>query len=135
AVTGAADTAFGGNGVQSFGGTNTDQAYGVAVSGTRVYVTGAFQGSARVGGAGTAEASSSGSVDSFVLSMDAVTGAADTAFGGNGVQSFGGTNNDIAYGVAVSGTRVYVAGQFSGSAQVGGAGTAETSASSTDAFV
>lgn len=97
-ATGVANTAFGGNGVITFGGTGVAGASGVAVSGTRVYVVGGFQGSAQVGGAGTAEVSAGGSFDSdaFVLSLDAATGAADTAFGGNSVMTFGGTGDDRA---------------------------------------
>jgi len=54
-----------------------------------------------------------GNFDAFVIALDAVTGAAKAGFGTGGIQTFGGTLTDEAFGVAANGGTVYVAGHFS----------------------
>ncbi len=144
ATTGLAKPAFGLNssGVQTYGGsTGNDYAFGLAASGTTVYCTGYFGSTtAQIGGAGPS-VSKSGADDAFVIALDATTGAAQTAFGlsSSGIQTFGGTDEDIGSGVLVSGGTLYVTGSFaSASAKIGGTGPGISSAGSGgngDAFV
>jgi hypothetical protein len=111
----------------SGGGPGADQALGLAVSGSAVYVTGAFTGSAYL--AGTTLASAGGD-DMFVAKyIDNGT----TAANGWAVRG-GGTGADQGTALAASGTNVYVTGTFGpGSPQVGG--IALTSAGGTDMFL
>lgn len=90
---------------QRAGGTGSDDATAVAVSGASVYVAGQFAGTATFGGRG---------ITSFGLN-DAFT-AKLTDGGTNGgwewAVPLGGADSDQAYALAVSGTSVYVAGVF-----------------------
>ncbi len=110
---------------QTFGAeSDYDTANAIAVSGTTVYVTGSFEGFAGgVGGSGTLQ-SVADSQDVFVLALNAGTGAPVQTFGKNGVQTFGGSGAEVASGICVGGSTVYVCGQFQSSdAGIGGAGT------------
>ncbi|OON70675.1 beta strand repeat-containing protein [Hymenobacter sp. CRA2] len=115
------------------GGTGTDRGYGVAVSGTNVYVTGYF-GSSSASFAGTSltnAGGTSGSTDVFVAKfVDNGTSATGTwARGG------GGTSFDQSNSIAVNGTSVYVTGQFTSGTGANFASTALAGAGSSDAFV
>ena len=113
----------------SGGGTGADQALGLALSGTSLYVTGSFQGaSARVAGTTLASA---GASDIFVAKyVDGGSAATD----GWAVRG-GGTGIDVGNGVAVSGRNVYVAGTFASAANANIAGTALPGAGNDDMFV
>ncbi|HEY3324961.1 MAG TPA: PKD domain-containing protein [Planctomycetota bacterium] len=125
-----------GSGVQTFGGTGADFAYGMATDGTSVYLTGSFQGSAQIGAAGFGVASAGGN-DSFVIALNSSDGAARSGWGrsGSGIQTFGGTGDEIGFGVATDGASVYLTGSFQSGAQIGAAGTAASGAGGIDAFV
>jgi len=126
AATGQAVSNFGTGGIQKFGGTSLDYGYGITLGNNgRVYVSGYFYSTdSGIGGVGSF--ASTGGYDAFVLSLDATSGLADSNFGTNGIQKFGGTNWDFCYGCvsAEINGRVYVAGQFSSNnAGIGGTGT------------
>ena len=96
------------------GGTSNDVAYGVVVSGSDVYITGYFQGTANFNtpsATGSNEITSAGSLDIFLAKYDN-TGSFQWAKRAGAV----GTSNDAAYGVAVSGSDVYITGGFRGTA-------------------
>ncbi len=140
-ATGAARTSFGlySSGMQKIGGTGTDNGTDMAVSGTRLYVSGQFTSiDAQVGGTGPLVVSRSTN-NAFVLALDATTGQPNTGFGVNasGVQTFGGTDgSDVALGLAVSATTVYVTGYLgSDNAQIGGAGGYAAPTQSVDGFI
>jgi len=134
AATGAAKTAFSGDGVQVFGGSQREDAEGITVSGGVVYVTGEFRSpNAGIGGAGGL--SSLGDADCFVLALDAATGAARTSFSGDGIQVFGGSDDEMGEGLVAAGNKIYVVGKFSSSdAGVGSTGSIAT-AGGYDIFV
>jgi hypothetical protein len=91
---------------QSAGGTGGDEVNALAVSGTSVYIAGPFSSS--TASFGTITLSNAGSVDGYVAKL---TDAGSTgSFGW--AQRSGGTEGDYANGLAVSGTSVYVAGNF-----------------------
>ncbi|WP_345071097.1 T9SS type A sorting domain-containing protein [Hymenobacter fastidiosus] len=91
---------------QRAGGTETDFATALVVSGTSVYVAGFFD--SPTAGFGPATLTSAGSYDVFVAKL---TDAGSTASFG-WAQRAGGTGNDGTFALAVSGTSVYVAGYF-----------------------
>ncbi|MBO2007712.1 beta strand repeat-containing protein [Hymenobacter negativus] len=108
--------------VQTAGGTYTDQAYGIAVSGSSIYVTGIISNSpsdacqVRFGGNGTTAgtARQNGIAINYfnsdlVLAKYTDNGTTATF---NWSQVAGGTGSDQGLGVAVNGTSVYVTGYF-----------------------
>jgi hypothetical protein len=114
-ATGTPVSTFGVGGVTTFGGTGTDVATGVAwlAGANRIFVSGYFDsGDAKLGGAGQTLSTLGGS-DAFVLGLTS-TGAAISNWGksASGVQIFGGSQNDFAYGLCVGGTEIYVTGEF-----------------------
>lgn len=111
---------------QRLGGTGADVAYGVAVSGTGVYLTGYFTGTVAVGGS---TLSSLGALDGFVAKLTDAGAGSSFAWS----QRFGGPFDDVGYALAASGASVYVAGGFGGTAGVGGFSL--TSAGATDVLV
>src|SRR5207249_3317841 len=144
AATGAPKTSFGisSSGVQTFGGTADDYVECLCTTAAAVYVAGHFNSSsAKIGSAGPSISTTGAVENSYVLSLDAATGAANTAFGlsASGIQKFGGsTGRDQARGIVVNGTTLYVTGFFSSSTvQIGGTGpTVALSNGATDnAFV
>lgn len=96
------------------GGTGADQANGIAVSGSDVYIT----GSSAVGtsnfntpsATGSNEITIIGSFSDIFLAKYDNTGAFQWAW------RAGGTSGDAGIGVAVSGTEVYTTGYFLGTA-------------------
>jgi hypothetical protein len=116
----------------SGGGTDGDVGSGIAVSGASVYVTGYFGSSSNAIVAGQALfGMGTNSADVFVAKyVDNGTSVA------NGwATSGGGTDYDIGYGIAVSGTNVYVTGFFTSNTRASIAGRTLTGAGSHDVFV
>lgn len=95
---------------QQMGGTGSDEALAVAVSGSSVYVVGKMSSSAPV--FGTITLSGAGSADGFVTKLTDAGPATNFAWarlvGGNAAEGLG--------AVAVQGNAVYVGGQFSSAA-------------------
>jgi hypothetical protein len=121
--------------VQQVGGTGNDFATAVAVTGTSVYVAGGFTSStAGFGALGltNANAASTGapSADVFVAKLADAGNTSSFVW----AHRAGGTGNDFAYALAVSGPSVYVAGSFFGTSAGFGA-TTLASAGAADVFV
>jgi hypothetical protein len=116
------------------GGTSNDFAQGIAVSGSDVYITGSFSGTANFNtpSATSNEITSADRSDIFLAKYNS-TGTFQWA------KRAGGTRDDNAYGIAVSGSDVYVTGSFGGTANFNtpsATGSNEiTSAGSTDIFL
>ena len=91
---------------QRAGGLGYNVAYNLTVSGTSVYVAGAFNDSGASFGATTL--ATAGGFDLFVAKLTDAGTVGSFAW----AQRAGGTGDDIAYTLAVSGTNVYVAGIF-----------------------
>jgi hypothetical protein len=117
------------------GGTNGDVANSVAASGTDVYITGSFTGTANFNtpsAFGTSEITAIGNTDIFIAK-----------FNSSGVLQFqrraGSTGNDIGRGIVVALNGVYITGEFTGDAHFNTAGipgtTSLTSAGMSDVFV
>jgi hypothetical protein len=118
---------------RQFGGSSNDYSYGVAVDASgNTYVTGNFGETADFDpGAGTANLTSAGSFDAYVVKLDA-SGTHIWA------RQFGGSNTDYGNGVAVDASgNTYVTGSFFGTADFDpGAGTANlTSTGDNSAYV
>ena len=90
---------------QSIGGANADQAEGIAVSGSNVYLVGSFGGTAIIG---PYSLRSVGNVDVFVARLTDQGTTADVAW----ALRAGGVNGDRAVAVTVNGSNVYVAGEY-----------------------
>lgn len=134
AADGTAVGTFSNGGVLTFGGTGIDNAYGVAVADGVVYVVGGFSG-VQAGFDVFGGVSSLGGTDAFAFAADAATGEPIRTFGSAGIQTFGGSLNDCARTIAVSGTRVFVAGEFmSKNAGIGALGSVSSQGLS-DGFV
>ena len=114
--------------VQRAGGTGTDYAFALVVSGTSVYVAGTFEGP--TASFGPATLTNAGSADGFVAKL---TDAGSTG-SFTWAQQAGGTDYDTAAALAVSGTSVYVAGNFN-SSTIGFGPATLTNAGGNDAFV
>ncbi|GAB3585324.1 hypothetical protein [Hymenobacter daeguensis] len=101
------------------GGTNTDAGYGIAVSGTSVYVTGAITNgladanAVRFGGTGTTagtvqqNGASTSAGNDLVIAKYTDNGTTATL---NWTQVGGGIGNDFGQSIAVSGVRVHMGG-------------------------
>lgn len=94
------------------GGTNPDMAYGIAVSGNDVYITGHFMSTANFNSpssTGINEISSEGNKDIFIAKYN-TNGEFKWA------KRAGGASFDNAYGIAASGNGIYIAGVFENTA-------------------
>jgi putative cell wall-binding protein len=118
---------------RAFGGTGTDDSFGVAVDAAgNVHTTGSFEGTVDFDpGSGVSNLTSAGDTDVFVSKLDA---------DGNLVwaRAFGGANFDQGFGVAVDAAgNVHTTGRFAGTADFDpGSGVANlTSAGIDDVFV
>ena len=121
----------------SAGGTGPDLGYGVAVSNTGVYVTGTFLSASAATIAGKALAGA-GAIDAFVAKyIDTSTGntTATSSYQNGWATSAGGTGPDLGYGVAASGTSVYVTGTFFSASAASVAGVTLPGAGNADIFV
>jgi hypothetical protein len=129
---------------QSGGGTNNDAGYGVAVSGSSVYVTGYVTNTtSNVNGVlfgGTVPVAGASAINSIDLVLAKYTDNGTSATLG-WTQVGGGTSADAGYGVAASGQRVLVVGtMYNNSSNVnqvlyGGTGVAGVSSTSSDDLV
>ncbi|WZI67215.1 MAG: SBBP repeat-containing protein [Gloeotrichia echinulata CP02] len=110
---------------QNFGGTLSDQGWGVTVDSTgNIYGTGTFSGTASFG---STSLTSAGDSDAFITKLDT---------NGNVLwaQNFGGTSADKSVGITSDGAgNTYATGTFSGTASFGS--TTLTSAGDSDAFI
>ena len=111
---------------QRLGGLGSDEAYGLAASGSSVYVAGFYSGS---GSFGSTTLASAGNTDAYVAKLTD-TGSAATF--GWAVRA-GGTGVDEAYNLALSGSTLYLTGAFTGAGTFGA--STLTSVGSTDGFV
>ena len=112
-------------------GSNTiDTNTAVAVSGSSVYLSGSFNGpTANFGSVALSNSSTAYTSEGFVAKLlDAGPSAAFVW-----AQRFGGAASEDCYGLAVSGSNVYVAGAFAQTAEFGG--TVLTSVANTDIYV
>ena len=91
---------------QRAGGVDNEIAYALAVSGTSLFVTGDFESS--TAGFGPAILTNAGINDVFVTKL--VDSGSTSSF--VWAQRAGGTGEDYAYALCVSGTSVYIAGGF-----------------------
>ncbi|TAE23531.1 MAG: hypothetical protein EAZ91_22100 [Cytophagales bacterium] len=112
----------------------SDIGYGIAVSGTQVYVAGSFQGTANFNtpsATGSNEITSVGGTDIFLANFNGSTGATGWLQSGGGAGSSG---NDAGLATATDASgNVYVTGYFTGDAVI--SGSAVTSAGGEDIFV
>ncbi|MET4107575.1 FG-GAP-like repeat-containing protein [Hymenobacter sp. UYP22] len=110
----------------SAGGDSQDFASSIAASGTSIYITGFYSGSAAFAGQAL---TSAGATDIVVAKY------VDNGLGvSNGwAVSGGGPNEDVGRGIAVSGANVYVTGAFTATATL--SGQPLTAAGLTDVFV
>lgn len=111
------------------GGGGNDISSAIAVNGNNVYVTGYFAERATFG---STTLLSAGAADVFVAKLTDL----GASIGDTWALRAGGANNDYGHGIAVSGTNVYVTGQFASTATFGA--TTLTSAGNSpaiDAFV
>ena len=118
---------------RQFGGTSTDQGYGIAVdAASAAYVTGSFQFTASFNaGAGMAALTSAGNDDAFVAKLDANGNLALA-------RRLGGTSGDVGFGIAVGAAgNTSVVGLFIGTVDFDpdSGTTSRTSAGDPDAFV
>jgi hypothetical protein len=116
-----------------FGGPVNDFGYGIGVDAVgNVYTTGAFQSTANFQtGAGFFNLTSGGWNDVYVSKLDS---NGDFSW----AQQFGGTADNLGYGIDVSGSgNVYTTGRFGGviNFDAGGSNTSLTTAGSFDVFV
>ncbi len=108
-TTGAAIGGFGNQSVQRFGGSGSEVGRGVVVVGSTVYCTGNFSSNnAGIGNFNTF--GPTGATDVFIIALKTSDGSAETTFGSQGVQKFGGSINDQAFGIASDGTNLFVTG-------------------------
>ncbi|MDP6863523.1 MAG: SBBP repeat-containing protein, partial [Acidimicrobiales bacterium] len=140
-TTAGSDTNYGSI---TFGGTDNEIGFGVAVDGSgNVYTTGYFSGTVDFG---AGNVTSAGGIDVFVVKLNSAGqavvapgggGAWDTTAGSDtnyGSITFGGTGTDYGRGVAVDGSgNVHVAGYFRNTVDFGAGDV--TSAGAEDAFV
>jgi len=122
--SGAGIAGFGTGGIQIISSTgSSDDCLHLAMSGTTLYAQGLFSGNnLGIGAAGTL--SCAGSRDVFVAALHAGTGARVTGFGTNGVQSFGGSGDEMATGLVVDSGSLFVSGEYySSNLGIGGSGS------------
>ncbi len=99
--------------VRRAGGANTDIGQSIAADATSVYITGYFQGKANFN---TPSASGSNEITSVSNTQDIFLAKYDNAGNFQWAKRAGGADADIANGVAINGTSIFVTGQFQGTA-------------------
>jgi hypothetical protein len=111
AKTGTEIPTFGTDGIQTFGGSGTDNLQAMITYRTNLVLAGNFDSTdAGVGGTGTIVAAHP--LDSYALLLNAKTGLADTRFGTDGAVAFGGSDVDEVAGIAAMGSTLYLTGNF-----------------------
>lgn len=100
---GVLDTTFGDNGIQTYNSGNVEEAYGIAVDADKnVYVTGL---------------ANNGANNDVIVLKYTPSGALDTTFSGDGVQTFDNGNADAGYSIAVDADKaIYIVGTASNGA-------------------
>ena len=93
---------------QQAGGPGTDAVTGLAVSGSRVYCTGFFKSAAFTAGGTVLANAAPGTSDAFVARLNDTGAAAGFAW----AQRYGGPEPDEARALALSGSDLYVVGDF-----------------------
>ncbi|HEX8658969.1 MAG TPA: FG-GAP-like repeat-containing protein [Hymenobacter sp.] len=114
----------------SVGGTGFDDGYGVAASGTSVYLTGSFVSGTNASIAGRTFAGT-GDTDIFLAKYT----DNGTSFSNGWAVSAGGTGADVGYGVAASGATVYLTGAFTSAKNANIAGQVLPGAGAQDIFL
>ncbi len=111
----------------TFGGTGSENVYGVAVDGSgNVHVTGRFWSTVDFG---AGDVTSNGGYDGFVTKLNAAGAHQWTT-------TFGSTDQDYGYGVAVDGSgNVHVTGRFGGTVDFGAGDVTPGGSSSNGAFI
>jgi Domain of unknown function (DUF4114)/Beta-propeller repeat len=112
---------------QKFGGTSSDQGFGIATDGAgNSYATGFFSGSATFG---STTLTSAGNQDAFITKLDS-SGKFLWA------QKLGGTSSDSGYAIATDGAgNTYVAGVLNATTIPGSVNASVNSTTSDDAFI
>ena len=112
------------------GGVGSDEALAMAVSGSSVYVTGLFSGTAAFG---PISLTSAGQTDLFVTKLTDAGAAGSFAW----AQRAGGAAGSARpYAIGVSGANVYITGEFLGTFSLGAAGNlTTTSTGNSDGFL
>ncbi|GAC1375847.1 MAG: hypothetical protein NVSMB30_20510 [Hymenobacter sp.] len=113
------------------GSPDVDGATALAVAGPSVYLTGVFFGT--TAGFGGRVLTNAGGTNGFADVFVAKLTDAGSASSFTWTQRAGGVNSDVSFALAVSGTSVYAAGYFQGTAAFGT--TTLTSAGAPDVFV
>ena len=138
---GTAKTSFNGNGIVSFGGTNSDILHGVTATNTNVYATGYFRSSnVKLNGTATGISSTNAGqngCDMFVLALN-VNGTPVNTFGisNSGIGTFAGDFDDFGIGIAYSSGSLFVTGYgFAGNFQFNQSGPAYGTLGGNDAYV
>jgi len=120
AATAAPVTAFGGDGVVTFGGVRTEEGWGVSAAGGVVYLLGTSNGTDATIDGGSTLHPTINDRDAFVLALNAADGKPVSTFGSGGVVYVGGTGPDgTPTAVVATGSVVYVAGRFGGESDAG----------------
>jgi hypothetical protein len=103
---------------QSGGGTQNDRAEAIAVNGTSIYVTGAFESATTTYGSTILTNAGTGNTgDVFITKLTDAGSTGTFAW----AQRAGGTEYDAAWALATNGSAVFVTGAFNGTAGFGGA--------------
>jgi len=121
AATGAPLLSFNGSGIQTMGGTGSDEALGVSASVGTVFIGGVFNsGDFGIGAQGPEIATAE---DGFIVALDVTTGSPKVSFGVNGIETIAGDGNDSVQNLTTDGGFVYAVGvTTSAIANVGGTG-------------
>ena len=119
--------------VQQAGSAQEDYLYGLAVSGLNVYLAGQFRGTAASFGSINLRNSSVAPFDTDGFVAKITDAGSTSSFGW--AQLIGGTDNELVESLAVSGSNVYVGGDFGSPVLMLGGGSLSTNASGDDGFV
>jgi hypothetical protein len=105
-----------GNWARRSGGTRTETSGGVAASGTNVYITGGFVGSASIAGVTLPGTVRNGNIQTWDIFLAKYTDAGAPGW----AQQLGGDGEDYGTALLAQGADLYLGGEFSGTLSVGG---------------